>query len=183
MAKIYSFKEVLKDFVKKYNGPLITFRVTGGGISITNLCLIPGSSQSIYRIDVPYGEGCFGEALEGYKSVSKEVSQYLSVQNDGEEFLGVGITAALTTSRWRRGDNHAYISIYRPGHSKNEETWHLNIPKMREEVYRSAAETKIHKQREIEDQAVARIALGLIADRPAWFPKKTGEFNYVLEEC
>ncbi len=105
------------------SGRKIGLAVTGGGIEVCSWLLNhPGASRAVVEVQVPYHE----KALEGYLGVAgpyraeEETARALAAQAhwrarefSGAEIssIGVGCTAALATSRQRRGDDRALIAL------------------------------------------------------------------------
>lgn len=100
---------------------------TGGGIELVNWLLNhPGASQAIVEAQVPYHP----KALAGYlgstgphrvvAATARDMAgrafvraQKLTGQSEG--IIGVGCTAALATSRERRGEDRVHIALRLPG--------------------------------------------------------------------
>jgi len=172
----------IEKMVAKYNGPKVGFVVSGGGASVANLALIPGVSKLLHEVKIPYSL----EATESFISsiwesdrgrysnnaVSKESAFLLA--NAAKSYWGgdvgiIGCTAAITTSRWRRGDNHAWICVIKPNAPDGAEGinrmadgkteyFHLELSKLSEKDYANAGGYVSWKRRD-EDQQIADFLL------------------------
>jgi hypothetical protein len=84
----------------------------------------------------------------------------------------IAITASLTTTRYRRGDNQAYIAFFNQDTAESE-IWHVKLPKLSEEEHAEMLNAgkggpfeghKLFEQRAMEDgivtAAVLRLACG-----------------------
>ncbi len=105
----------------------LVLNATGGGMAlITDLLLVPGASRTVLEVTVPYAAGAMTQLLgqTPRQAVSATTAHDLAVRahNRARELSvdaptptgrpwGVGITAALTTDRTRRGDDRAWIRI------------------------------------------------------------------------
>ena len=116
----------------------IVLAVTGGGAAcISDLLTVPGASQTVLEVVVPYSSSALKELLgkSSNQSVSLETAREMaSVCRERAQILdpgniqvaGVACTAALTTNRSRRGDNQAWVVV--STHEANYE-FHLELDK------------------------------------------------------
>ena len=116
----------------------IVLAVTGGGAAcIYDLLTVPGASQTVLEVVVPYSSSALKELLgkSSNQSVSLETAREMaSVCRERAQILdpgniqvaGVACTAALTTNRSRRGDNQAWVVV--STHEANYE-FHLELDK------------------------------------------------------
>ena len=116
----------------------IVLAVTGGGAAcISDLLTVPGASQTVLEVVVPYSSSALKELLgkSSNQSVSLETAREMaSVCRERAQILdpgniqvaGVACTAALTTNRSRRGDNQAWVVD--STHEANYE-FHLELDK------------------------------------------------------
>ena len=116
----------------------IVLAVTGGGAAcISDLLTVPGASQTVLEVVVPYSSSSLKKLLgkSSNQSVSLETAREMaSVCRERAQILdpgniqvaGVACTAALTTNRSRRGDNQAWVVV--STHEANYE-FHLELDK------------------------------------------------------
>lgn len=166
------FDEYLTRLVREYDfDRKIQFVIAGGGVSISRLALVPGSSRVIEEIRVLYSESCSSKYLENggilipedaiVSLVSKWMAEnlYQVASNLNGRDRIIAITAALTTSRNRRGLNRAFI---RTSRSVCHE---LLLDKLSDAVYKDTVipwrDQQIANKREAEDELIAEVALKL----------------------
>lgn len=111
-------------FKELYKGPPISLWITGGGFSFLDMLKTPGCSKFLDSVVIPYSEGsirakmdevglwnghkssCSQEAIEDYVYYlwrnSPRYSSYCRC---------MAVSAALTTYRYRKGENRAFISM------------------------------------------------------------------------
>jgi nicotinamide mononucleotide (NMN) deamidase PncC len=155
--------------VKNYAGPKLRLLMTGVGSYATGIIGIPGSSSLIDSIYIPYSRESVAElierlhpnasdVLEKAASVSQEMVVALHLCNSaklkGE--LPVTITGAITTSRYRRGENHAFIAF---GSPSIMEVYHLKLDKLEEADH--ADEHVVARKRYVQDRMVSETALAM----------------------
>lgn len=160
-------------FVQNYNGPKVAILATGGGVSLSLIGAIPGASKVFHSFYCPYATEETVEFLRIWhpspsafqaSAVSPGAARelYEAMANKYPNQAVLVITAACTSSRWRRGENRAFIAC------KNAvgevEVWHLKIPKSDETVYNSFTTEMIAQIREMEDQGISNTALALLAN-------------------
>lgn len=175
--------------------PKLSILVAGGGVAIAELLKIPGASALVQGINFPYaveetarfidrnlgpdaGEEFRKKSVDGLAAVNLAGA----LRNHGEKLNGfrnttyVAVTAAVTTDRYRRGDNSAHIAIYRAvplaGFLRTSphrlETYHLRLAKLKEEQYQDIPEYVqwlVQNTRNDEDRKIAKVAL-LLAETP-----------------
>ncbi len=144
--------KLIQNFVKNYNGLPVSFVCAGGGIGLSDILKVPGASKVCNSIELPYSElssknilyktaACFPrrgrcpyEEKFGsdFKAVCPHTASEFSLYASLNAPIGIGVTAALTTNRYRKGDNHAYIAI-----STNNEiqVFHTKFTKLSEDSY------------------------------------------------
>ncbi|MCP5025147.1 MAG: hypothetical protein GY929_02575 [Actinomycetia bacterium] len=99
----------------------LVLNAAGGGMAlITDLLLVPGASRTVLEISVPYAAAAMVDLLgkDPSQAVSDTTAHDLAAAGrararelaDGVTW-GVGITAALTTDRTRRGEDRAWLCI------------------------------------------------------------------------
>lgn len=109
--------------IKNYNGKKVVLILTGGGLSSLEAAKQIGSSKIIHAVYVPYsleesyefiGKNLTQEKAIEYskKSVSSSaaISLCLAGQARWPSTRVIACTAALTTNRYRRGENLAFIA-------------------------------------------------------------------------
>lgn len=169
----------LHQFVLNYSGPKLTIVASGGGSHLSLLTSIPGGSAIVNGIYHPYSVEATEQFIEGtvvplpleksneyYKSVQSGMAAMLakSAYLKTKDGIGIGVTAGLTTNRYRRGLNEAYIGIYDPllGHR----IWHAVFDKISEDQYKRLGKTAIAivslSKRQEEDKRLTEIVLDLI---------------------
>lgn len=173
-----SFDSYLRKFVntERIYKPQINVIAAGGGVSLAQLLMVPGSSAYVGGMEFPYEQSVVTELLDSHsskfakayaeKAVSAEVACGLAeiAKRKSPMNVGIGITAALTTNRYRRGDNHAYICMSTADYNI-ERIVHVKFEKLPEtlhaddrQVWRDAY---IHDKRITEDRTIAMLALAL----------------------
>lgn len=97
--------------------------ITGGGIGALHRMLThPGASRFILDAHIPYS----AEALESYlgsapeQACSAETAEALAAKACGPGILVVACTAALATSRQRKGEDRAFICLMSQEKTVNE---------------------------------------------------------------
>jgi nicotinamide mononucleotide (NMN) deamidase PncC len=150
----------------------------GGSASLARLSLIPGASKLLHSIDCPYDQTATINILRGAgiyltetdSMVSRKVALGLgfAAMNRSIRDIGIGVTGAITTNRYRRGNNAAYISICMNWLEKRIVV--VNFDKLPESVYSDPIvpwrEQTIFATRQKEDETIAMVALCLATDRP-----------------
>lgn len=149
----------------------IAIVVAGGGASMSHLALVPGSSKVLDAMHVLYSEpstvafirsaGYSIAAPDEYKMVSPYIANALFLagahhyRNSGI----ISVTSALTTNRYRRGDNHAIIR------TSNSVCHELKFDKLPESVYTDPVipwrDQQIALKRQKEDELISEVALKL----------------------
>lgn len=124
----------------------------------TWLLCVPGASNTVLDIQIPYSRESLREIVEAdVPCASEEMSIELAkaafrkatkLTSFGVPVMGVGVTCALTTSRARRGDDKVFVATYGP-----KETMH---------IYRMMFE-KGRWSRVEQDIMASSIALGAIS--------------------
>jgi len=185
-----NFAELEKK-VASYTGPKIGFVLTGGGIGVAQLATVVGASKLIHSITIPYSseesERFIREGLSVVKNdrraierskayakhaVSEHAAELLALVGDKlwsgfqDDPCGTVVcTAATTTSRYRRGDNHAWIGIVRPGgpwFDQRVTFHHLKLSKLSEEEYNKAGAGYIAWKRRDEDRQITEFILNQV---------------------
>jgi nicotinamide mononucleotide (NMN) deamidase PncC len=166
----------LSKCIEEYNGKKLVFIVTGGAMEVFRLPQTPGASKVLQAMFVPYGEkelekfvaSCYG--LEGGEKVKKAVSPETANMlcktglQKWKSSKVVAVTAATTTSRWRRGTNHAFVAVGEISDGiglKTIRVHHLELPKLSKEEYEKLSAQEVLELRIHEDKEIANFALKL----------------------
>lgn len=109
-----------------HNSPLQgVFAITGGGSeALSRLLSVPGASRTVLEATVPYhsaslaqyiggtpDQACGDKTARALAMVAFQRALVLDPQADRQNLLGIGVTAALSTDRSRRGDNKVFACI------------------------------------------------------------------------
>lgn len=177
-------REYLKAFVRDYDGPQISVLAAGAAISVIDVTKIPGSSRVLYGFHAPYATEATcefintnfcGESAHNFKlkcvSETAAFDLLLSLERYNKKhgewnLCNVAVTGAVTTNRYRRGNNHSFIAF------RNKEmlveVWHHNLMKLPEEFFtednkKSNADwdNRVIKQRVEDDENFSVMALAL----------------------
>lgn len=168
----------LKSFQDYYKGPLLSLWITGGGFSLLDMLKRPGCSKILNNVIIPYSENQIIKLLDKHWLWNKEdhiksctpeaVDLYrrcLELES-GPGGCYVAVSAALTTNRYRKGKNHAFIA-FKNDHDE-EQLWELNLMKPLESLFQSNdAERTCGVLRMAEDEMVALSAMSLLLDDPS----------------
>jgi len=167
------FDLFLERFVGNYTGPRIAAVISGGGVSLSGLALIPGASGVLYEVSCPYDTLAtertiyLGNSMTRYfhkKAVSGDAAWEMARAFENLHPYNtkvIAITSALTTTRFRRGENQAFICI---GDGNINSVYNLKLTKLPEEIYTdpiASWKTHIIRKRKEEDRLVAEVALKL----------------------
>lgn len=157
----------MHEFIQNWNGPKIRIVTAGCGASLSNLLIVPGASRVIDKIYNLYSEESVLEHLrcdslpKGTSYVSEWVSKRLCLEEAPyhliDDIISVSVTGALTTNRYRKGNNEAYVTI---GNLKrNAKTFHCQLSKLTEQEYNSFTPDLILQRRKLEDLQVSNFVL------------------------
>lgn len=150
-------------FLESYKGPKLSLLFTGCGAHAAELLLVPGASKVLYDLQIPYSHEAV-EVLTGplaVPSVSKERVLALHARYRPEDVLRVTVTAAITSARYRQGENHAYIAI--DSANTGSRVWHLTLRKVEEKYHKSSGQHSVAAMaRNIDDYMICEIALTLV---------------------
>jgi len=161
----------LPSVVQTYKGPKLRLLFTGAGAWASGLLGIPGASSLVDSLYVPYShESVHGllrdrhpdpeSIIQNCGSVSQEMAVALHLCNSHNigNCIPVSVTAAVSTNRYRKGDNHAFIVV---GPPSSFSTYHLALHKLSEEEHTPEA---VAAKRYIEDRMIGEVALALSLD-------------------
>jgi len=170
----------LYDKVQKYNGPQVMFVITGGGMGVVDLVKVMGASKLIHTIHIPYDANeaihfvtqniqlpLTGKAKEvdfkNVKHVSEEWATLLceaGLVEQEETCRVIAITAALTTNRYRKGENQAWIAD--GTNADNIKTYHLALSKLSEQDHQKFFPGYVDWKRSSEDRQVTDFVFDLL---------------------
>ena len=167
------YKEALKYFSENYQSHVkLSFCLLGGGISLTDLLEVPGNSRIVNQIYIPYDINSLHSNYK--KSLNKNnmcsAQNTILYNNIFNQLIEVGVdnkniivNCALTTDRYRKGDNRAFIFI------ENVGVWKVILNKLSEETFKLSKDFISNKRIE-EDQTISQIVLSLILNKPQLLP-------------
>jgi hypothetical protein len=162
-----------------YSGHKLSMLVTGGGFGLAEIGMLPGVSALLSSLYSPYSveeSTMFVERHSGWptagrfkaKMVSKDASVILcealawkNLTLKVPSTINIALTASLTTSRYRKGKNEAFISILLPKDEEFIKTWHLSFPKLSEEAHGRLTVAEVCAIRAREEEVIALVALVL----------------------
>ncbi len=179
---------------KESRKPLFFGVASGGGAAIVDILKLPGASRLVKGIYLPYAVTETSEFIRTHlgsasadvfskKTVGAASAELLAmaaytrdlVRNFHGNVIYAGVTAAITTNRWRRGNNEAYICII-PG----ECIIRLKMSKLSEWLWYSGGSCEscwwsrrtILSKREQEDELISKVTLMLALDSENPFLKE-----------
>jgi hypothetical protein len=173
----------IQKFRSEYKGPPIYFFITGGGHSCLDFRRFPGASKLLRGAFEPYASEEIAEFMNGFHQGGQHIDpsnfSFCTEQMTIDALsalsgfvhdtiaLMVVVNSALTTDRWRRGDNRSYIATSRGNLFK------FNINKLDEETYGVLQRNKpalIDDIRHMEDAKVGQVVLAIIMNDPTMMP-------------
>ena len=116
-----SIRDMVKNLYESSVDAVYSLAITGGGVkSVDWLLSVPGASNRILEVVVPYSEPSLTEYLgkSMKKSVSLETALLLAEKayqeaihkhSDMNNYIGIGLTASLNTNRFKRSQNKFYM--------------------------------------------------------------------------
>lgn len=152
---------ILKSIVDKGTPKPLAIIATGGGSQLGLIASIPGASQVLHSFYVPYAVQATDKLAvhKDVRAVSLERVQDLYnhiVSEWGDEVYGIAITAALTTNRYRKGEDHAFIKT-------SKATYHVKFYKITEEEYNFR---DYNISREEQEAALVQLIYADLYDKP-----------------
>ena len=153
-------REIIADFCRRYDFLMkekgyrqLYIMATGGGMGVSSLAVYPGSSFRIASIFHPYSmdelwelvspivrQGDRNAKKEDWRSVHTESAEiYLKAMRASrlQDYFFVASTAALETTRRRKGKNVSYVAT-QASPASPVRVWEILLEKMEERpVYRS----------------------------------------------
>ena len=150
--------------------PKLSAYCVGGGASLALLSAIPGSGRYISGIRVfsdrdtvsaEIDEMLGSRAAKMYldKAVQLRTALYLANMacRKNPDGVGVGVTAALTTTHYRKDNAHAYIAFTENDY-KIATVYHVIWPEISELEH---ADNKLSR-RQLEDEQISRLILSIV---------------------
>jgi len=157
--------DTIVTLVETYRGPKLSLLFTGCGARAAEIVSVPGASEVLYDLHIPYAREAV-EALIGANdssAVSAAMVRRLHDRKVPKGALRVTVTAAITSTRYRRGNNHAYIMVDHPLQPTEPRVWHMKLEKMEERLHRSKRTVAVMRQ--YEDALICDVALLLATDQ------------------
>lgn len=175
----------IQKFRSEYAGPPVFFFITGGGHSCLDFRRYPGASRLLRGAFEPYNSeeiahfmnefGPSGNLIDpdNFPFCSEQMTvdalQALSTfAANSTNALLVVVNSALTTDRWRRGENRSWIATSRGN------LFRLNLNKIDEQNYNSLTNANpllIDSIRASEDARVGQAVLAIIMNDPSMMPR------------
>lgn len=160
-----SADNTISTLVETYKGPKLSLLFTGCGARAAEILAVPGASEVLYDLHIPYAREAvaaeIGEPADA--AVSAKVALQLHNRLVPKRTLRVTVTAAITSTRYRRGNNHAYIMVDHPLQPTEPRVWHLKMEKMEERLHSSKRTVAVMRQ--YEDALVCDVALLLVTQQ------------------
>jgi len=206
---VKDYPDALVDFSTRYDKEisggkkdptLLAIFATGGGMSLSNLAEVPGASRRLALTHHPYSQKDTIRFLNHNGIIADEITwDYCSAASsvlyrealismcDHQPYLYVAVTAALTTTRWRRGKNRAYVAISRL--ANKPEIWEISLAKNSEAGYEALFKNdddsidleSLTLQRRSEDQKISRAVLAIILEDRTFANLNDGESISTVE--
>lgn len=138
--------------------PAVALALTGGGVMAAGWLLsVPGSSQTIVEVAVPYASEAFDDYVAGspvsYCSeetalrLARRARQRASWLAPGRGAVGIGCTASLRSDRPKRGDHRVHVA---GATAEDAAVWSLTL-------------TKEARSRPLEEEMASRLVLHALA--------------------
>jgi hypothetical protein len=168
-----------REFIASYRGPKLSVVATGGGFGLGSLGMIPGASALLQSFYYPYAIEESTSFVERYgdqkcvndfksKAVSKEAAEALFrslVWKDvifakGGVLIHLALTASLTTSRYRKGNNEAFFCFQKPDECPH--TWRLGLSKFPQFQHDRFTAAQISDKRKEEEELITFAVLAKV---------------------
>lgn len=133
----------------------------GVGFSFADIIARPGCSSLLSDIHYLYSEESLTRLFSVEKAVSRETAVNLAIHQQGD--IVVGVTGAITSARYRRGNNEAYIALMKPD-LKSPIVKHVKLFKMPEAEHLTNNISEISKRRRSEDHQICNAVIDLIVE-------------------
>lgn len=172
---------LVKQFLNIYQGPKLSVLITGGGISFTDILKYPGGSDIIESVDIPYGYDSALGFLQKYYDpdhnydkikwcsveTTKAYLEALAKRDAHKNVAFLVINASLTTWRYRKGNNQAYIGVAMP---IKKAIYSVILPKLPEDTHNHCTNSLmgvvkqcVAAKRYDEDQLIAQYAMSYLS--------------------
>lgn len=150
------------NLITNYNGPQVAITAIGAGSLLNAITLFPGSARVIATVHSPYSveavrsfiqdATCNGIDDLEYPEASAVSLEMLKALNEASNYrysnlAHVVVTGAVCSLRYRRGNDHAYVSI-------NNEAFHLKLLKLTPEEHATPGDI-ISRWRYKQDEQVS----------------------------
>lgn len=164
----------LNEFVKKYSGPKLAITITGGGVSFAEIASIPGVSNILHSIYIPYSDKALKKYILQHNLIietsavsEKRIYQLFNCSiSENPNCLHIIISAALTTTRYRKGKNHAMIFVAENKTDTDMDFCELELEKLDEPEYDFLIGIHgLETLRKKEDQQITYKVLELLESR------------------
>lgn len=171
----------LQSFISTYQGPKVSVLATGGGFGVGAIGMIPGASRLLQSFYSPYSSEESISFVERYgdqkcvddfttKAVSKEAVEALFrslvwkdvIFSKGGTLIHLALTASLTTSRYRRGNNEVFFRFQKP--DQLPQTWKLELPKLPQMQHERLTPTQVSAIRSEEEALITLAVLAKVFD-------------------
>lgn len=161
-----SADDTISTLVETYKGPKLSLLFTGCGARAAEILAVPGASEVLYDLHIPYAREAVAAEVgpPADAAVSPRVALQLHNRPVPPGTIRVTVTAAITSTRYRRGDNHAYI-VVDTGTFPHEMVWYLKMEKMEKHLHKS--KRRVQVMRKFEDSLVCDVALLLATQQTA----------------
>lgn len=163
--------------VANYKGRKISAVVTGCGAWFTEIISAPGASRVVDEIQVLYSDQAMFRFLrenlshDAYveASTAASVSQTrarlmlraLEKATQGRFTNLVAVTGAITSARFRKGSNRAWIAL---STDISKSTWCLELDKLAENEH---TPPNVFRSRLAQDRMISEVALSLVTGLPS----------------
>tara|TARA_B100000614_G_C14562249_1_gene497611 strand:- start:2841 stop:3536 length:696 start_codon:yes stop_codon:yes gene_type:complete len=200
-SAIRRFKE---QWAETSEGQRISAMITGGGFAFGDIGKLPGASSVLNDIFIPYNQaksiqftqqalpkGMENPLTTGHVAFVGPVATelYLNALINANALASpdarlLVINASITTTRYRRGVNEAWIWMFNPK-TNQERRVQLSLSKADEQGYAElAAQGRVEAVREMEDAKITMAALAVLMDdiKFAWLGEGETITDYTLND-
>lgn len=144
--------------------------LAGAGGSLGMLLAVPGISRVLARVNMLYDNSevlrAVGMSGENVKLVSRDIAIGLACgaieeADHTRNIISVGATSAITSNRYRRGDNQIWVHIKNSGNNCERPaiTENCQFPKMPQDEHERASDEHVRFYRETQDMEVSAFIL------------------------
>ncbi len=164
------FDSIARDFIDTYKGEQLAICAVGAGALLNSMTLFLGAASVINTVHSPYGEDAVENFLVDNKieapsgpCVSEQMARalYGALEEEAPGMVCIAITGAVTSQRYRRGKDHAYIMA-------NDQIVYVELKKLEEKEHKTISVMPgLHQAyRDAQDFAISKIALDMVMGRP-----------------